>query len=112
MLLHLLTCPDKSHGTALPRPPVPGSASLTIFQCITMEGWVDIMNTGQNTLHPATWIFFVLLVFFGQFILINLVMARQATTPLSHLPSPVSVSTCTPPVPTLLAVSQNCLGRG
>ena len=53
-----------------------------------MEGWVDIMNTGQNTLHPATWIFFVLLVFFGQFILINLVMARQATTPL--LASPVS----------------------
>ncbi|XP_075331236.1 voltage-dependent L-type calcium channel subunit alpha-1D [Odontesthes bonariensis] len=50
-------------------------AMLTVFQCITMEGWTDVlywMNDGIGFEIP--WIYFVSLVIFGSFFIINLVL--------------------------------------
>ena len=51
-------------------------AILTIFQCITLEGWVDIMYNLMDS--NITWLaaaYFCLLVLFGSFFLLNLVLA-------------------------------------
>ena len=50
-------------------------AWLTIFQAITLEGWVDIMNVGQDTGGAAMWIYFLLMIFLGSYIVLNLSMA-------------------------------------
>eukprot|EP00939_MAST-03C_sp_MAST-3C-sp1_P002275 g2275.t1 len=50
-------------------------AFLTIFQAITLEGWVDIMYWGMDSVSPWTWIYFILMIMFGAFILINLTLA-------------------------------------
>ena len=52
------------------------SAFITIFQCITMEGWVDIMYQlmdGHNSTFAA--IYFTFLILFGSFFLLNLTLA-------------------------------------
>ena len=50
-------------------------AFLTIFQAITLEGWVDIMYFGMDSISIWTWIFYVFLILIGAFILINLTLA-------------------------------------
>jgi voltage-dependent calcium channel L type alpha-1D len=50
-------------------------AWLTIFQISTLEGWVEIMNFAQDVSHSLVWPFFIIVVIFGNFILINLLMA-------------------------------------
>lgn len=51
-----------------------GISALTLFQSLTLEGWVEIMNFGQDAVHDATWPFFVVVVLFGNFVLVNLLM--------------------------------------
>uniref|UniRef100_A0A673GGR6 Voltage-dependent L-type calcium channel subunit alpha n=1 Tax=Sinocyclocheilus rhinocerous TaxID=307959 RepID=A0A673GGR6_9TELE len=46
-------------------------AMLTVFQCITMEGWTD-MNDAIGFELP--WVYFVSLVIFGSFFVLNLVL--------------------------------------
>eukprot|EP00803_Ostreobium_quekettii_P004183 evm.model.scf_87.8 EVM.evm.TU.scf_87.8 scf_87:120717-129538(-) len=50
-------------------------AWLTIFQCISMEGWVDIMYMVQDAVSPWVWIYFVVLIVFGSFFAVNLALA-------------------------------------
>ena len=53
-----------------------GKAFLTIFQCITMEGWTQIMNMYQDAYHD--WfiaLFFILCVVICSFFLLNLTIA-------------------------------------
>ena len=38
---------------------------LTIFQCITLEGWSDVMYAIADAIGPASQLFFVALVVFG-----------------------------------------------
>ena len=53
-----------------------GVASMTIFQCITLEGWVDVMYWAEeSTLSSSSTIFFTAVVLFGSFIVLNLVIA-------------------------------------
>ncbi|CAL8260249.1 unnamed protein product, partial [Gadus morhua 'NCC'] len=50
-------------------------AMLTVFQCITMEGWTDVlywMNDAMGLELP--WVYFVSLVVFGSFFVLNLVL--------------------------------------
>uniref|UniRef100_A0A672LFL8 Voltage-dependent L-type calcium channel subunit alpha n=1 Tax=Sinocyclocheilus grahami TaxID=75366 RepID=A0A672LFL8_SINGR len=50
-------------------------AMLTVFQCITMEGWTDVlywMNEAMGLELP--WVYFVSLVIFGSFFVLNLVL--------------------------------------
>ena len=52
-------------------------AILNIFIAITLEGWSDQMYylMDANDQHFITIIFFILLILFGSFILINLTLA-------------------------------------
>ena len=52
------------------------SASLTIFQIITLEGWSQLMYNYQDSVSPFTSTFyFVLLIILGAFISLNLVIS-------------------------------------
>jgi hypothetical protein len=50
-------------------------ASLTVFQIITLEGWVDIMYDVQDALGVWHCLIFCFLVVLGSFFLVNLVIA-------------------------------------
>lgn len=53
-----------------------GIGFLTIFQSITMEGWTDVMYNVQDTYQPAiVGLYFVILILFGSFFLLNLTLA-------------------------------------
>uniref|UniRef100_A0A8C3QCI9 Voltage-dependent L-type calcium channel subunit alpha n=1 Tax=Geospiza parvula TaxID=87175 RepID=A0A8C3QCI9_GEOPR len=53
----------------------PRGPSLTVFQCITMEGWTDVLHWMQDAMgHELPWIYFVSLVIFGSFFVLNLVL--------------------------------------
>ena len=47
-------------------------AWLTIFQCISMEGWTNIMYMTMDTVTTWTWPYFVVLIVFGSFFAVNL----------------------------------------
>ncbi|XP_043247671.1 muscle calcium channel subunit alpha-1-like isoform X2 [Amphibalanus amphitrite] len=52
-----------------------GLAMLTVFQCITMEGWTDVMyymNDALGSYWP--WIYFLTLIILGSFFVLNLVL--------------------------------------
>ncbi|KAJ4921317.1 hypothetical protein JOQ06_022681 [Pogonophryne albipinna] len=50
-------------------------AMLTVFQCITMEGWTDVLYWMNDAIGmQIPWIYFVSLVIFGSFFIINLVL--------------------------------------
>ncbi|OQV25674.1 Voltage-dependent L-type calcium channel subunit alpha-1C [Hypsibius exemplaris] len=52
-----------------------GLAMLTVFQCITMEGWTTIMYWMNDSLgYMWPWIYFVSLVVLGSFFVLNLVL--------------------------------------
>ena len=50
-------------------------AWLTIFQCITLEGWTPIMYAAMDAVTGWSVLYFVLLVFTGGFFLLNLALA-------------------------------------
>ena len=50
-------------------------AWLTIFQCITLEGWTPIMYMTMDAVTGWTVVYFLLLVFTGGFFLLNLALA-------------------------------------
>ena len=50
-------------------------ALLNVFQCITLEGWSEIMVMYQKAYTPWTFFFFVPMVFIGAFFLLNLNLA-------------------------------------
>uniref|UniRef100_A0A6I8P2P0 Voltage-dependent L-type calcium channel subunit alpha n=1 Tax=Ornithorhynchus anatinus TaxID=9258 RepID=A0A6I8P2P0_ORNAN len=50
-------------------------AMLTVFQCITMEGWTDVLYWVQDAMgYELPWVYFVSLVIFGSFFVLNLVL--------------------------------------
>uniref|UniRef100_M4AUT7 Voltage-dependent L-type calcium channel subunit alpha n=1 Tax=Xiphophorus maculatus TaxID=8083 RepID=M4AUT7_XIPMA len=50
-------------------------AMLTVFQCITMEGWTDVLYWMNDAIgFDIPWVYFVSLVIFGSFFIINLVL--------------------------------------
>ncbi|RXN01696.1 Voltage-dependent L-type calcium channel subunit alpha-1F [Acipenser ruthenus] len=50
-------------------------AMLTVFQCITMEGWTDVLYDMQDAMgYELPWVYFVSLVIFGSFFVLNLVL--------------------------------------
>ncbi|TGZ59092.1 hypothetical protein CRM22_009264 [Opisthorchis felineus] len=52
-----------------------GYAMLTVFQCITMEGWTDVLYMTNRAYGPRfNWIYFIPLIVIGAFLLINLVL--------------------------------------
>ena len=49
-------------------------AWLTIFQCITEEGWTDTMYYTQDALSYWVWPYYVSLIVLGAFFLMNLAL--------------------------------------
>lgn len=65
---HLFHEHDAEHWGTL------GAALLTLFQMVTLEGWVEVMDTAMES-HPWSWIYFVTFVLIGTFVMLNLFIA-------------------------------------
>ncbi|CAH0403502.1 unnamed protein product [Chilo suppressalis] len=52
-----------------------GLSMLTVFQCITLEGWTDVMYHIQDAMGNSwEWIYFVSMVILGAFFVMNLIL--------------------------------------
>jgi len=52
-----------------------GLAMLTVFQCITLEGWTDVLYDIQDSMGSSwQWIYFVSMVILGAFFVMNLIL--------------------------------------
>ena len=51
-----------------------GRSLLTLFQIVTLEGWVEVMDTALEA-HPWAWVYFVSFVLIGTFVMLNLFIA-------------------------------------
>ena len=51
-----------------------GISLLTLFNIITLEGWIEVMATAMK-LHSFAWVYFVSFVIIGTFVVINLFIA-------------------------------------
>jgi voltage-gated sodium channel len=65
---HLFHERDPEHWGTL------GSALLTLFGIVTLEGWIDLMESALEV-HPWAWIYFVSFVLIGTFVMLNLFIA-------------------------------------
>ena len=63
---HLFRNVDPQHWSSFP------IAVTTLFQIITIEGWVDVMEPIILNLGPIYWIYFASFILIGTFIVINL----------------------------------------
>jgi len=50
-------------------------AWLTIFQCITLEGWTEIVYRVEDATSGWAWLYFVALLLLGSFFMVNLFLA-------------------------------------
>ncbi|XP_051160359.1 muscle calcium channel subunit alpha-1 isoform X2 [Leptopilina boulardi] len=52
-----------------------GLAMLTVFQCITLEGWTDVLYAIQDAMGSEwQWIYFISMVILGAFFVMNLIL--------------------------------------
>ncbi|XP_023158434.1 voltage-dependent calcium channel type D subunit alpha-1 isoform X2 [Ceratitis capitata] len=52
-----------------------GLAMLTVFQCVTLEGWTDVLYNIQDAMGSTwQWIYFVSMVILGAFFVMNLIL--------------------------------------
>jgi voltage-gated sodium channel len=65
---HVFRATDPAHWGSL------GRALLTLFQMLTLEGWVDIQAAVLET-HPWAWVYFSSFVFVAVFVVVNLFIA-------------------------------------
>jgi voltage-gated sodium channel len=65
---HAFRLTDPAHWGSL------GAALLTLFQMLTLEGWVEIQGAVLET-HPWAWIYFSSFVFVAVFVVVNLFIA-------------------------------------
>jgi len=65
---HLFHEHDAEHWGTL------GTSLLTLFGIVTLEGWVQVMETALE-LHPWAWVYFVSFVLIGTFVMLNLFIA-------------------------------------
>ena len=50
-------------------------AWLTIFQCISLEGWTDVMYLAKDSVSSWSWIYFTSMIILGAFFAVNLALA-------------------------------------
>jgi voltage-gated sodium channel len=65
---HLFHAHDAEHWGTL------GASLLTLFGIVTLEGWVQVMETALEV-HPWAWVYFVSFVLVGTFVMLNLFIA-------------------------------------
>eukprot|EP00762_Andalucia_godoyi_P001647 ANDGO_07082.mRNA.1 Sodium channel protein 60E len=57
-----------------------GWAVLTVFQCVSMEGWTDIMYMTMDAVSAWTWIYYVSLILLASFFSVQLALAVISDT--------------------------------
>uniref|UniRef100_A0A8C1XLP0 Calcium channel, voltage-dependent, R type, alpha 1E subunit b n=1 Tax=Cyprinus carpio TaxID=7962 RepID=A0A8C1XLP0_CYPCA len=68
-------------------------AVLTVFQCITMEGWTAVLYNTNDALGPTwNWIYFIPLIIIGSFFVLNLVLVNYITSLLIYHINSLSLS--------------------
>jgi len=65
---HLFSDNDAEHWGSL------GASLLTLFEMVTLEGWVDVMDAVMEA-KPWAWIYFVTFIMIGTFVVLNLFIA-------------------------------------
>lgn len=65
---HLFNSIDPAHWNSLPR------SAFTLFQILTLEGWVEIMSPAMHA-NPLYALFFISFIVVGTFIVINIFVA-------------------------------------
>ena len=65
---HLFGRQDGEHWGSL------GASLLTLFQMVTLEGWVEVMEAAAKAT-PWAWIYFVSFILIGTFVVLNLFIA-------------------------------------
>src|SRR5699024_10884794 len=65
---HLFSANDPTHWGSLPR------SGLTLFQILTLEGWVEVMSTVTQA-NPLNILYFISFIVIGTFIVINIFVA-------------------------------------
>jgi voltage-gated sodium channel len=63
---HLFRNVDPPHWSSFP------TSATTLFQIITLEGWVDVMESIVSNLGSLYWLYFASFILIGTFIVINL----------------------------------------
>ncbi|XP_024223897.1 muscle calcium channel subunit alpha-1 isoform X6 [Bombus impatiens] len=52
-----------------------GLAMLTVFQCVTLEGWTDVLYNIEDAMGSSwQWIYFISMVILGAFFVMNLIL--------------------------------------
>ena len=64
---HLFSEHDPEHWGSL------GAAVLTLFEIITLEGWIDVMGAVRDV-YPLAWLYFISFIVIGTFVVINMVI--------------------------------------
>lgn len=88
---HLFNEIDSQHWGSLPR------SILTLFQILTLEGWVDLMHPLVDV-NSAYVLFFISFIVTGTFIIINIfvaVIVRKSEEAYKHLENQISVTPVT-----------------
>jgi voltage-gated sodium channel len=65
---HFFRTVDPSHWNSL------GAALLTLFQMLTLEGWIDVQAAVLDA-YPWAWVYFTSFVFVAVFVVVNLFIA-------------------------------------
>ena len=79
---HLFRDVDPQHWSSFP------TSMITLFQIITLEGWVDVMQPVLANLGPIYWLYFASFIVIGTFIIINLfisVIVRKSEEAYKHV---------------------------
>ena len=60
-------------------------SAVTLFQCITMEGWTNVMNNAEKSFNVLVVIFFVPVVLLGSFFFMNLTTISMSSSVNSYI---------------------------
>jgi voltage-gated sodium channel len=63
---HLFRNVDPQHWSSFP------TSAITLFQIMTLEGWVNVMQPIMSNLGPIYWLYFASFIIIGGFIVINM----------------------------------------
>ncbi len=79
---HLFRDIDPQHWSSFP------TSLITLFQIITLEGWVNVLDPVLKNLGPIYWLYFASFIVIGTFIIINLfisVIVRKSEEAYKHV---------------------------
>jgi voltage-gated sodium channel len=79
---HLFRNVDPQHWSSFP------TSAITLFQIMTLDGWVNVMQPIMSNLGPIYWLYFVSFIIIGAFIVINMfisVIIRKSEDAYKHI---------------------------